>query len=145
MENSAEYKVVLVQGLGDAVRQLQQQDFTAAVVDQVLIESEPDEAELFLQHLGTAMPVFVTFAICGMDRLLREVRIALQRRRRELEAAGESAQEALRNQIRGSLTAMLLSCELALQVENVPPAAMEKLIQVSDLAHDMSGKLGDAR
>jgi hypothetical protein len=144
LEGTAECKVTLASSLDEAVGQLQQQEFMAAVVDQSLIESEPDATGLFLQHLGTAMPVFVNFAICGMERFQREVRIALRRRARELDAARESVQESLRNELKGSLTAMLLSCELALRAEDVPPTVLQKLIQVNDLAREMSGKLGEA-
>lgn len=142
--NLAECEVTLTPSLDEAVRHLQQQEYMAAVVDQGVIESEPDGTELLLRHLGTAMPVFVNFAICGMGRFLREVRVALQRRRRELESARASAQEELRNELKGSLTAMLLSCELALRAENLPAEVLQKLIQVNDLALEMSGKLGDA-
>jgi hypothetical protein len=140
----AECEVALTPSLEEAVRQLQQQEYTAAVVDQLLIESDPDGTELLLQHLGMAMPVFVNFAICGMERFLREVKIALRRRVRELEAARASVEGTLRNELKGSLTAMLLSCELVLRAENLPAEVLQKLIRVNDLALEMSGKLGAA-
>jgi hypothetical protein len=141
LETMAQSKVVLVSNLAEGERELRQQGYVAAVVDQLLMESEPEAAELFVEHLGTAMPVFVNFAICGMERFVREVRLALERRRRELESAEASAQENLRNELESSLTAMLLSCELALKETDVPGPVLQRLIQVNDLAREMSGKL----
>jgi hypothetical protein len=43
-----------------------------------LLETEPDESDQMLEHLGTAFPVYVNFAVTGMERLVREVRSALQ-------------------------------------------------------------------
>jgi hypothetical protein len=36
-----------------------------------------------IEHLGTAFPVYLNFAVTGMERLVREVRSALHRRKRE--------------------------------------------------------------
>jgi hypothetical protein len=35
-----------------AVAKLREQEFSAVVIDQCLMEAEPDEGELMLQHLG---------------------------------------------------------------------------------------------
>jgi hypothetical protein len=41
-----------------------------------------------------------------------------------------------------SLTAVLLSCELAIAVPNVPSAAAEKILAVDNLAREMRLRLG---
>jgi hypothetical protein len=58
-----------------------------------------------------------------MERLVREVRSALHRRKRE----ETSARRAIEDQMRETLTAMLLSCELAMSAPNVPAYAGEKI------------------
>ncbi|MGC1449234.1 MAG: hypothetical protein WA830_04275 [Candidatus Sulfotelmatobacter sp.] len=55
----------------------------AALVDQFLLETEPDESDQMIEHLGTAFPVYLNFAVTGTERLVREVRSALHRRKRE--------------------------------------------------------------
>jgi len=56
-------------------------------IDQFLLETEPEESDQVLEHFGTAFPVYVNFALTGMERLLREVRSVLHRRKREESAA----------------------------------------------------------
>jgi hypothetical protein len=73
--------------LQEAARRLREQTFSAAVIDQFLLETEPEESELVLEHLGTAFPVYINFGVTGMERLMREVRSALHRRKREETAA----------------------------------------------------------
>src|SRR4030088_1500220 len=71
------------QNLAEAATRLRQQTYSAAVIDQFLIETEPEESEQALEHLGTAFPVYINFGVTGMERLVREGRSALHRRKRE--------------------------------------------------------------
>jgi len=102
------------QTLQEAASRLREQTYSAAVIDQFLLETEPDESDQMLEHLGTAFPVYVNFAVTGMDRLVREVRAALHRRKREETAARRAVAEQMHSEMRETLTAMLLSCELAM-------------------------------
>jgi hypothetical protein len=124
-----------------AAAQLEEREYELAVIDQSVAEGEPEDLDAFLHHLGSAMPLFVNFAICGLDRLVREVRASLHRRQREIEFARRTVEELLRNELRGTVTALLLSCELALQVHGLPPAAEVKLHAVDELAKTMKLKL----
>jgi len=71
------------QTLQDAATRMREQTYSAVVIDQFLLETEPEESDQTIEHLGTAFPVYINFAITGLDRLVREVRSALHRRRRE--------------------------------------------------------------
>jgi hypothetical protein len=77
-----------------------------------------------------------------MQRLLREVRSALHRRAREEIQARRSVEQQIRSEVCESLTAMLLSCELAMAVPEVPARAAEKIRLIDDLARDMRLRLG---
>jgi len=128
--------------LHGAAEKLQAQEFSAAVLDQLLLDSDPDEAETVLKHLGTTVPVYVNFAISGLDRLIRELRAALQRRKREIQAAKQEAEQSLRHELSETVTALLLSCEMALQVPDLPAPAIAKMRNVHQLAGTMREKLG---
>ena len=128
--------------LRQAVSQLREHEFSAVVIDQSTLDAEPDEGEMLLQHIGTATPVYVNFAISGIERVVREVRVALCRRKREVVMARQSAEGALRSELKGTVTALLLSCELALQVPNLPKAAEAKLQAAHDLARELRTKIG---
>ncbi len=130
------------ENLQQAAARLREQSYSAAVIDQFLIENEPSESDQVLEHLGTAFPVYLSFAVSGMERLLREVRSALHRRKREETLARRSVEQQIRSEMFESLTAMLLSCDLAMSVPGVPDPAAEKIRLIDNLARDMRFRLG---
>ena len=127
--------------LQDAVSHLREREYSAVVVDQFLLETEPDESEQMLQHLGGAFPVYVNCAISGVERVVREVRSALQRRQREERIAREAATQAIWSELKESVTAMLLSCDLALSAPELNGAAAERIRAIHDLATQMRTRL----
>jgi CheY-like chemotaxis protein len=130
------------ENLQQAVARLREQSYSAVVLDQFLLENDPTESDQVIEHLGTAFPVYLNFAISGMERLLREVRSALHRRKREETQARRSVEQQIRSEMCESLTAMLLSCELAMSVPEVPAPAAEKIRLIDNLARDMRQRLG---
>jgi hypothetical protein len=129
------------QSLQEAAGRLRQQTYSAAVIDQFLLETDPAESDQMIEHLGTAFPVYLNFAIAGMERLVREVRSALHRRKREESAARRSVEDQMRSDMRETLTAMLLSCELAMSVPDVPNPAVEKIRAIDNLARELQLRL----
>ncbi len=130
------------ENLQQAVARLREQSYSAVVIDQFLLENEPGESDQVLEHLGTAFPVYLNFAVSGMERLLREVRSALHRRKREETQSRRSVEQQIRSEMCESLTAVLLSCELAMSVPAVPAPAVEKIRLIDNLARDMRLRLG---
>ena len=106
--------------LTQALTQLRAQEYVAVLIDQSFLETEPDESETVLEHIGAAIPVHVNFGINSTDRVVRELRAALHRRKKEVLRARQDAQQALRNELKSTVTALLLSCEIALQVPGLP-------------------------
>jgi hypothetical protein len=88
--------------------------------------------------------VYVNFAIHGVERVARQVRAAMQRRKVQQEGARVSAQRAFRSALSETVTAMLLSCDMALSTRGVPAAAQEKLRTLHDLARELSARLNQA-
>src|SRR5579863_7661661 len=56
-----------------AISQLQANEFSAVVIDQLLLDAESDGVDTVLKHMGMAVPVFSNFAISGIDRVSREL------------------------------------------------------------------------
>jgi hypothetical protein len=127
--------------LRHATTQLQANEFSAVVIDQLLLDAEPDGFETLLKHMGTAVPVFSNFAISGIDRVSRELRSAIQRHKRELQVARQEAEQVLRRELNDTITALLLSCEMALDVPSLPLLAEIKMRAVDTLAKEMRAKL----
>jgi signal transduction histidine kinase len=130
-----------VQNLQEAVSRLREQAYSAAVIDQFVLESEPEEGERAIEHMGTAFPVYVNFGVTGMERLMREVRSALHRRKREETAARRAVLEQVRCEMRETLTALLLSCELAMSVPDIPVPAIERIRSIDNLARELRLRL----
>jgi hypothetical protein len=127
--------------LREAVDQLQAQEFSAVIIDQLWLDAEPDSLDIILKQMGTAVPVYSNFAINGIDRVKRELRSALYRRKRELQIARKEAEQTLRRELNDTVTAILLSCELALDVPDLPLFAETKMRAVDALAKEIRGKL----
>ncbi|HTW59525.1 MAG TPA: hypothetical protein VMD99_15450 [Terriglobales bacterium] len=129
------------QTLQQASTRLREQTYAAAVIDQFLIETEPEESDQTIEHLGTAFPVYINFAVTGMERLVRDVRSALHRRKREESAARRAVVEQINSEMRETLTALLLSCELAMSVPDVPVPAAERIRTIDNLARELRQRL----
>jgi len=144
IEEATAKSVVVCASFAETTAQLQTQAVSAVVFDQLLLDAEPEEGATALKHLQAAVPVYVNFAVCGKERVVRELRSALERRRREITAARREAQDALRHDLKETVTALLLSCEMAMQVPELPAAAATRMQTVEALARDVSVKLGGA-
>jgi hypothetical protein len=94
-----------------------------------------------LQHLGSAFPVYVNCAISGIERVVREVRSALSRRVREEEIARVSATRVIWSELKESVTAILLSCDMVLASKDVPAPMAGRIQVIHDLATLMRVKL----
>ncbi len=133
--------VAVAEGLPRAAALLRGEDYRAVVVDQYLLENEPRETQSALEHLGTAILVQVNLAITGMDRLVREVRAAVQRREREEVTARQAVLAQLHSELNGTVTALLLSSELALATPDLRPAVTEKLQSIHELVKKLRRQL----
>src|SRR6185295_11339846 len=67
-----------------ALARLRAQEYVAVLIDQAFLETEPVASDMVLQHIGTAVPVHVNFAISNMERVARELHAALRRHEKEV-------------------------------------------------------------
>lgn len=127
--------------LAKAVAYLQTYDFDALVLDESFHQTEMSAVNLLLDHAGVAMPIYVNLALHGAARVGREVNTGLLRAVREKLSAMRSAENALRNELRGEVTGILLNSELALREPTLPEHTAEKIQVMHDLAERMRSKL----
>ena len=144
IEESTGESVQLCSDLAQAILQLQKHEFKAVVFDDLLPDADEHLEQALQKHLASAGPVYVNFAVSGVARITSLVRSALERRKRELATARQDAELSVRHELKESVTALLLSCEFALQVPNLPPLAEDKLQAVEAIVREMSLKLGAA-
>lgn len=127
----------------EAAQQLRVREFRVVILDELALEFEPDEADSLLALLGSAVPVYVNFAIHNKQRIVGEVQTALRRREVDENAARRLAQQLLRNQMKETVTAMLLSCDLLMVQPGLPTRAAEKVRTVQELAGTLRSQLGE--
>jgi len=116
---------------------LRRREYTIVVIDEPVAEASPEGAELLWKQAGLAIPLQINFAISGTNRLIREVRAALQRR--ELEQ--QFATTAIENELRDTVTGLLLHSQLALAEPLVSAHLTAKLQTVAKLAGNLRNRL----
>jgi hypothetical protein len=114
------------------------------VMGQLLLDAEPEDVDTILKHMGTAVPVYSNFALSRIERVSRELRSALSPAQARI--AGSKAEGgtgiAQRTEGKDSITALLLSCEMVLDMPNLPLFAETKMRVVDALAKEMRMKRG---
>jgi hypothetical protein len=141
LERDFNESVRIVSNLEQAREELKANAFSAVLLDQLLYEAWPTQAEFVFQHLGSAAPVIVNFGISSMDRIVRTVHTSLEQRKREMQIARQQACAALDAELKDSVTALLLSCGLGLQDQPLPANAAEQIRRIQEIAKDMQQKL----
>jgi hypothetical protein len=123
---------------------LREQNYSAVIVDQFLLETEPEESNRMLEHLGTVLPSTSTLrgpAWSGWcARYARRCTGVL----REETSARCAVEEQMRSGMGETLTLMLLSRELAMAVPGVPVPAVEKIRAINNLARELRVQLNAA-
>jgi hypothetical protein len=133
--------MMIAESLAIATERLRESSYVALVLDQHLAETEPRETDTMLHHLGTAVLVQLNLGISGVERLVREVHSALRHRQHEESLARRAAKSKLSSELNGTLTALILTVELAMGIEAVSAGASEKLHSIQCLVKKLRGQL----
>jgi hypothetical protein len=143
LEQGTGHKTFVANTVPHALHRLHTAEYEVMVIDQFLVEADLGGLESLLNRCGMAMPVYINLALHSTERLVREVQVALRRIDSERLLAMTSAQKILSDQLRGNLTGILLSSELALRQNTIAPEVAEKVRSVRDLAEKMRTQLGN--
>ena len=139
-----EHTCELANGRKAAIIALKRGEYAAVVLDEGIVDTDPAGADLIWEHTALAVPVQVNFALAGAQRLAREIRMALNRRERELALSHEAATQAIQMELKSTLSGLLLHSQLALADHEVSPPLAEKLRIVADLAGSLRQQLSTA-
>jgi hypothetical protein len=124
---------------------LRHRDYSVVVVDDCMAEANPAAAELLWQSFGMAVPVQINFAFSGGSRLAREVQAAIGRREQQQAMALRTAASLLENDLKSTLTGLLLQSQLALAEPELTPKLAGKLELVAELAGSLRRQLERAQ
>jgi hypothetical protein len=120
---------------------LRRSEYAAVIVDEAIAEADPAGADLLWRHSGLAIPLQINFALLSCARLGREVQAALARRGQEQTLAMRAASSTLQNELKSTVTGLLLHSELALAEPSVPPQLASKLQLMVELAGTLRRQL----
>jgi hypothetical protein len=120
---------------------LRRREYATVIVDDSIAEGDPAGAELLWKHSGLAVPLQINFALLGCARLGREVKAALARREQEQSLAMRAATSIIENELKSTVTGLLLQSELALAEPAVPPHLATKLKMMVELAGTLRRQL----
>jgi hypothetical protein len=110
-----------------------------------MAEANPATTELLWQSFGMAVPVQINFAFSGGARLAREVQAAIGRREQQHVIALRAAASVLENDLKATLTGLLLQSQLALAEPALTPKLTGKLELVAELVGSMRRRLEQAQ
>ena len=115
-------------------------EYSLLLLEEGLAAADAEAAELLYQK-ALATPVLeLNFAISNAQRVLRQVRAALIRRAHDQAQAREAAAITLQNELKSSLTGLLLESQLALR--EALPSQADKLRHLVELAGNLRNRLG---
>jgi len=141
LEQQLAEKVQLADSLRRATSNLRNEEYSAVVLDDAMVDADPDAVDILLSTSGTAVPVYVNLALSNAARVAREVRLALRRHDEVRTIAMRAAESLLRSELRSAITGILLSTELVLKAEDLSFDCEEKLKTVCQLAAHIRGRL----
>ncbi len=138
-------RVEVVRSRKAALLALRREVFDLVVVEQSLAEADLAWAEQIWQVSGLALPLEVNLAVTGAARLTREVKAALARRDGEQRVARVAIARDMEDELKSSVTGILLESELALREPALPPSLQPKLRRLVDLAGTLRERLRRAQ
>ena len=144
LEEASHEPVQLCTTIEAGITKLQEQEFSAVVLDELLLDSEMDQGEAIYKHLGSSLLVCSNFAIASIDRVVREFCRVSLRRNREWADTKKHAAQAFGQELKDITTALLLSCKMALKTPQLPLEAEQKMQEVEALAKALSKNLAPA-
>ena len=118
---------------------LRRDDFELVVLEENLAAAEPEAIEALFAAAGTAPVLEINFGLCGIERVVRQVRAALERRAADEAKARQAVSNSLGNELNASLAGLLLESQLALR--QAGPEVLPTLQHLIDLASELRTQL----
>lgn len=124
-----------------ALRLLERRSYAVVILDQQMVDADPDGVDLVWAQAGLAIPLQVSFGLTSGARVEREVRAALMRRQRETMLATAAASVGLDAEIKNAVTGFLLESQLALAEDGIPPRVQIRLRTLEGIATRLRERL----
>ena len=145
LEQEIDATVEVVEDRAAALKALQSRSYALLIVEEHLVEGDLFWADRVWAAAGLAVPLQINFALSGCARLIREAKGALARQLTEQELARRAALLGIHKELNAAVTGLLLESELALRVDDVPPALEPRLRHMVELAGQLRERLRDTQ
>ncbi len=122
-----------VHSVRSAIEQLKKHLFVLVIIDDGLPELDDNNAKLLLTQAGSAIPVFVNFALSRPERVSSQAQLAIRQVQFEEEAVQRIARRQVEAPIRSALTTVILASERmsGLQTGPIPEGQLKKVIDAA--------------
>ncbi len=124
-----------------ALAALRRQPFEAIIVDAALPLNEVTQTDLLWQNAGGAVPLELDLAVLGTSALIRLLRSVLERRSEMEATVREDVARAMAEDLRSTVTGMLLQSDLALRDQTLSPSLEQRFRQLRSMADDLRVRL----
>jgi len=136
-------EVITAENRRSGMASLRRQEFALVILEESFASADPNGTELLYQVAAGAAVLEINFILCGVERILRQVRAALARRVHDRQQASTDVAALICGELNGTLTGLLLETELALR--EAAPAQQPKLQKVVRLAGSLRERLATPR
>jgi CheY-like chemotaxis protein len=123
----------------EALTALRHEEFSLVLLEEALASLDLEGVDALYAAAGAAPVLEINFAICSAQRVLRQVKSALARRRQDEQLARAAAAVSLENELNSSLAGLLLESQLALR--QADPVLAPKLRHLVELAGTLRDQL----
>ncbi|HWR17829.1 MAG TPA: hypothetical protein VN577_23570 [Terriglobales bacterium] len=141
IEQATHDSVKTVDTLRSAQAALRDNQFTAVVADENLLECHPGSLDGLVQRMGTAIPVIVDMACLRPHGVAKHVVKANRRRQLEEGILRKQAIFELQSELKNDLTGILISTELALKGDGLSAVSVNQMNNIMEIARRIKSRL----
>ncbi len=124
-----------------ALAALRKQVFSAVIVDTALPLNEVTSTDLLWQNAAGAVPLELDLRALGTAAVVRLLRSVLDRRSAMEATVREELTRAMADDLRSTVTGMLLQSDLALRDQTLSPVLEQRFRQLRSMADDLRIRL----
>ncbi len=137
----AEVVVELVRNRRSALASLRRYQFDVVLVDIALSEVEVTSTEMLWQNAEGAMPLELDLRMLGSTGVIRVLSTLLDRREQMEASVREAVTRAIAEEVRSTVTGLLLQSDLVLRDKALSPAVEAKVREMRALADGLRVRL----
>ena len=143
LSRDADAVVEIARSRRAALARLRRGSVTAVLLDTSLSDAEMTTSEMIWQNAGSAVPLEINLCSLGASGVVRLLRNLLENREQAEILGRRSAANAVAQDLKSTITSLLLQSDMMLRETSVPPAMTAKIQQVRELADSLRLRLDE--